>query len=303
LSNERPVLDIQCVYNGRDAVGECPVWDAEAQTLYWVDVNRGRVYRMDALGVVNRWQFEAPVSAAALTTVPGSMIVAAGGSLLRWSPNDDSRSVLAEVETRWPAMRLNDGCVGPGGELWIGSMSNNVAADGSGIAVSDWGDGTLYRVEGDGSVTSIDKGFQVPNTVAWSTNGQTFYCGCSIENTIWAYDYDTATRSILHRRPFFRPSKPGCVDGSAIDADGYLWNCRWGGSAILRISPEGKVVSKLEMPVTNPTHCTFGGPSMTSLYVTSAALETPEDEAFAGGLFRIETGIRGLPAKRFSVSA
>ncbi len=41
---------------------------------------------------------------------------------------------------------------------------------------------------------------------------------------------------------------------------------------------------------------------MTSLYVTSAALEGPVDEAFAGGLFRIETGIRGMPAKRFSVS-
>jgi sugar lactone lactonase YvrE len=292
-------MEIACIHQGKDVVGECPVWDAEQQTLYWVDVDRGKVHRRNAPGVVECWQFDGPVSAVALTTSPHVLLVAVGGNLLLWSPSDDIRTILAHVETRFPSMRLNDGAVGPASEFWVGSMTNNVAADGNPVAVHHWDDGTLYRACSNGTVTTIDCGFRVPNTVVWSPDERLFYCGCSIQNTIWRYDYDPASQSISHRRPFLLPSQPGSPDGSAIDADGFLWNCRWGGGAILRISPQGEVVLKVDLPISNPTSCTFGGPNLTTLYVTSAALGTSAQENLAGALFSIETGVRGLPARRF----
>jgi sugar lactone lactonase YvrE len=294
-------MKITCVQQGHNVVGECPVWDAEQQILYWVDVDSGKVHRKDAAGVVETWAFDAPVSAVALTTSAKVLLLAVGGDLLLWSPSDDTRTLLAHVEKGWPSMRLNDGAVGPAGEFWIGSMTNNVAADGSAVTVSHWENGTLYRADASGTITRIDDGFRVPNTVVWSPDGSHFYCGCSIRNTIWRYDYDAAGQVLSHKQPFLLPTKPGSPDGSAIDAEGFLWNCRWGGGAILRISPSGHVVLRLDLPVSNPTSCAFGGPDMTTLYITSAALGTSPREILAGGLFSIETGIRGLPARRFSI--
>jgi len=295
-------MKITCIHQGHNVVGECPVWDAEQQSLYWVDVDSGKVHRRDGTGAVETWRFDAPVSAVALTTSANVLLLAVGGSLLLWSPADDTQTVCAHVEKRWPLMRLNDGAVAPAGEFWIGSMTNNVSADGSAVTVSHWDNGALYRADARGTVATIGSGFKVPNTVVWSPDGRLFYCGCSVQNTIWRYDYDPASRSISQKRPFLLPTDPGSPDGSAIDAEGFLWNCRWGGGAILRISPLGDIVLKLDLPVSNPTSCTFGGPDGTTLYVTSAALGTAH-EVFAGGLFAIETGILGQPTRRFRLPA
>ncbi len=89
------LLNPSCIHEGRNVVGECPVWDADAQVLYWVDVNRGEVHRMDAAGSVDTWRFGEPVSAVSLTTSADVPLVAVGGNLLLWSPSDDTRTVFA----------------------------------------------------------------------------------------------------------------------------------------------------------------------------------------------------------------
>ncbi len=93
----------------------------------------------------------------------------------------------------------------------------------------------------------------------------------------------------------------GVPDGSAIDADGYLWNCRYGGGCILRIAPDGSLDCIIEMPVTNITTCCFGGPELSTLFITTARAGAPAGERLAGGLFKIETSVRGLPENRFRI--
>ena len=100
-------------------------------------------------------------------------------------------------------------------------------------------------------------------------------------------------------------------DGSTVDAEGYLWSAHWGGWRITRYAPDGRVDRVVEMPVKNPTSCAFGGAAMETLFVTSASIEFENgrwvymDEAgfaaapLAGGLFAIETGIRGLREPAF----
>jgi len=94
----------------------------------------------------------------------------------------------------------------------------------------------------------------------------------------------------------------GVPDGSAVDTEGYLWNCRFFGGCILRIAPNGTLDRIIEMPVSNVTHCAFGGPNLSTLYVTSASIGAPPSEKTAGDLFAIETSVRGMPIGRFRIS-
>jgi sugar lactone lactonase YvrE len=177
-------------------------------------------------------------------------------------------------------------------------MLNNVAADGSHVDVSG-NSGSLYRVMPNGQVSVWDTGFGITNTLAWSPDRTTFYCGCSVSNIVYAYDYNAADSSISNRRTFVAGVRRGLPDGSAIDEAGYLWNCRFFGGCILRFSPAGKLDRVIEMPVSNITNCAFGGPDLRTLFVTTASLSAREGEENAGGLFEIQVDVRGLPTERF----
>ena len=97
---------------------------------------------------------------------------------------------------------------------------------------------------------------------------------------------------------------PGYCDGSTIDADGYLWNARFAGSCLIRFAPDGRVDRVVELPVTNPTCCCFGGPDLRTLYVTSARFGlSPEQLArnpAEGAILAIDAGVAGTPSVRFA---
>ena len=62
----------------------------------------------------------------------------------------------------------------------------------------------------------------------------------------------------------------------------------------MRIAPNGEIDRVIEMPVSRPTNCTFGGPHGNVLYVTSASPAAGHWERFGGGLFTIETNVTGM---------
>ena len=98
---------------------------------------------------------------------------------------------------------------------------------------------------------------------------------------IWAFDCDPDDRRLANRRVFSDEKLPGFCDGSAIDAEGYLWNARFAGGAVVRFAPDGRVERIIELPVTNPTSCCFGGPDLTTLYVTSARFGLSQEQLAA----------------------
>jgi sugar lactone lactonase YvrE len=254
-------------------------------------------------GVTESWKFDAPVTALSLTTEPGWLLAAVGGRLLFWSAEGDRRVEFVAVERGWPGNRLNDGASDPAGNFWVGSMRNNVASDGTELKASGM-TGSLFRIGAGGDVAVMDTEFGITNTVVWSPNRSTFYCGCSIRNVIWAYDYFQAGEkaSILNRRVFVEGLDAGAPDGSAVDEEGFLWNCRYGGGCILRISAAGEVVEKIETPVSNVTNCAFGGEDGRTLFVTTASMGA-ETEELAGGLFALRVPVRGVDAGKFRMAA
>ena len=295
-------MNIECLVRGKDLVGESPLWHPGQGCVYWTDINGFKINRYcHETRELKSWRFDAPVCTLSLTSDAEWLLVAVGARLILWSPVDDRRVAFAQPERDWPYNRLNDGGSDPKGVFWVGSMRNNVGADGRDLKVEGF-TGSLYRVTPDGEVSVADSGFGITNTLVWSPDQSIFYCGCSVRNIIYAYDYDAATSSIRNRRLFIANGGAGVPDGSAMDEDGCLWNCRYGGGCILRISAAGKIAEEIRMPVSNITNCSFGGEDLRTLYVTTASLGA-EDEELAGGLFTIRTEVRGVGPARFRLSA
>jgi sugar lactone lactonase YvrE len=101
--------------------------------------------------------------------------------------------------------------------------------------------------------------------------------------------------------PFKRNTVPLCVpDGMAIDAEDHAWLAVWGGACLLRIGPDGRLVARVPMPVSQPTSCAFGGPDLRDLYVTSARVGLDDGtlarEPLAGALFRLRPAAPGRSA-------
>src|SRR5262249_39457783 len=134
----------------------------------------------------------------------------------------------------------------------------------------------------------------ISNTVCWSPDRKSFYFGDTLQNTIWAYDYDEASGEIARERPFFQGFGRGAPDGSAVDSRGRLWNCRFDGSCVVCIAPDGRIEQVLEMPVRNITTCAFGGPDLATLFITTAAMMTTPSDRLAGSLFAYAADIPGL---------
>ena len=284
---------LRCVAPVGDKCGEAATWAPDEQALYWCDVNRFLIHRMDAEERVSSWFFDEPVTALSLTDRPGVLLVALGSRLIHWKPKDDSRRDQGFMFAEWPSARLNDGRAAPNGDFWIGSMHNNVGPNGEPLDAA-FGYGVLHRLRVEGAVSIEKRELGISNTVCWSPDRRTFYFGDSQKNTIWAYDYDEATGQIANERPFFAGFERGSPDGSAVDAEGRLWNCRFDGACVVCVTPDGEIDQVLEMPVRNITTCAFGGKDLKTLYITTAAMLTTDSDRLAGSLFAYAADAPGL---------
>ena len=276
-----------------DVLGEGPIWDVAAEVLWWVDiVGSGlRRYR-PATGEVDIWDL--PERAGSVTpAASGGLLLAVRSGFVRFDPEMEECELIIDPEPDRPGNRFNEGKCDRQGRFWAGSMD----------AAEQARTGALYRLDPDGTSHRIFDGLGIPNTLAWSGDSKRMYFAETIDRTIYAFDYDPTTGTPSNRRVFATIPGPGYPDGSTIDADGCLWNAEWDGWRIVRYAPDGTVDRVVEMPVQRPTSCMFGGPDLSTLFVTSASRDlTPEQLARqpdAGGLFAIATETHGIPETTF----
>jgi len=296
------MADPVCVAPTGDICGEGAVWHASEDAVYWTDINRFLIHRYDAgNGNVKTWFFDEPVTALILTTAPATLAVVLGSRLILWEPSSDSRRDYAFKLPGWPQVRCNDARADPRGSLWIGSMWNNVKPDGSPGDLEN-GHGALYRIDPDLTVKEFRRGLGIANTLAWNPQQTAFYFADTMANIIYQYNYDAANSEISNERPFFRDFGRGSPDGSAMDSEGFLWNCRYDGNCVVRVAPSGGIDRVIEMPTPNVTTCTFGGADLRTLYITTAAAGAKPGNRFAGGLFTLRTETPGQAENRFLLS-
>jgi sugar lactone lactonase YvrE len=288
---------VRCVVPAGDICGEGAIWHPRQNALYWTDINRFLVHRFDASNqTTNTWLFGEAVTAVNLTTDADLLLLVLGSKVGLWSPrtHPDFHTIYRLREA--PEMRFNDARIDPRGSLWVGTMRNNVGLQGEDIDV-DFTDGVLYRIDPDGTASEWKRDLGISNTVAWSPDRRTFYFGDSAANAIYSCAYDDQTGAISGESALLEGFPQGLPDGSAIDTQGCLWNARYGGGCLIRVAPNGHVDRVVSLPTLNPTTCTFGGPGLRTLYITSAR----SSDRLSGSVFAMEAEVGGAPDGCFQI--
>ncbi|HWP99072.1 MAG TPA: SMP-30/gluconolactonase/LRE family protein [Vicinamibacterales bacterium] len=299
MAEARPEL----VLDARATLGEGPVWDDRRQRLVWVDILERRVHRFDpASGRCESRTVPRPVGAAALAE-DGSLLLAVQGGFAWLDFDADRYALVAEVEADRPDLRMNDGACDPAGRFWAGSMAFDERP----------GAGALYRVDpapADGPapfgarVTQVLRDVTVSNGIDWSSDRRRMYYVDSGTRRVDVFDFDVEHGTIANRRPLVEIEREaGVPDGLTVDAEDHVWVALWGGGAVRRYAPDGRLDRAIPLPVTHPTSCAFGGPDLADLFVTSATVAlAPADRARqpgAGGIYRLRPGVAGRPPYRW----
>lgn len=291
MKAREPEVIVPC----RNLLGESPTWSHREQALYWVDI-RGRVlHRFEPASRSHR-HWIMPELCSAVVLAKDGLIVAWERSLRYFDVQLGETNYLADIEPLDLANRLNEAKADRQGRLWVGSMRD------FGAAVS----GALYCLTTPPLAKRVFSDICIPNSLSWSPDNRTMYFADTADGALRAYDYDWETGTPMNVRILVPNGElPGRPDGCTVDAEGFLWNARYGAGCVVRIAPNGRAVSSIKLPVAQPTSCTLGGPDFRKLFITTAAQQLNAAERmkqpFAGHLFAVDVDVPGMPDGEFAL--
>ncbi len=273
-------------------LGEGPLWQAEENNLYCVDIEGQSIWRLNPrTGEAQHYPMGFQVSCLALREQGGFMLAGEHG-FARWEPVTGELVWIAQIENAPRKSRFNDGGVGPGGRFWAGMMS------------SEGFENNLYCLDRDLRYHVAETNIGISNGIGWSPDRSTMYFTDSPRICIYAYDFDPVRGAIENRRVWVDSGDlPGVPDGLCIDNEGCVWSARWDGWQVSRYDPEGQLMLDIPLPVQRPTSCAFGGDDMQSLFITSARTGLSDTDLsrqpMAGDIFMIKTDTKGQKPYRF----
>lgn len=287
----------ECVWNAHARLGEGPLWSVREQALYWVDILGHRLHRhspQDGPRGQRTWQFDQEISAVAERAETNELLITRRNQFAIFNPATEELKPLLQVETDIPSNRFNDGKCDRKGRFWAGTMDFACVKS----------TGSLYRLNPDLICARIDSGYVVTNGPAWSSDYRTLYHNDSVNGRVYAFDFDLEAGEVSNKRLFLQfPKEEGSPDGMTTDAEGGLWIAHWGAGKVTRHDEKGKLLRTIYLPCSQVSSCAFGGPDLTTLYITTAAdglsEQQLEREPLAGGLFAVDIDIAGVPANYF----
>ncbi len=281
---ERPRVAVACGC----ILGEGPIWDERIRTLYWVDIDGEALWS---------WRPESPADARTLplserigfvllTTEPETLVLGLKSGLARLSLVGGTPETVLRPEPDRPGNRLNDACVGPDGSIYFGSLNDTDRRP----------TGSFYRWSEVGLVRFGESAI-VTNGPAIDAVRRVLYVADSANGRV--YRHAVGSDGTPGPREDFVTFGPGDghPDGLAVDVEGHVWICHFGGARVTRFTPEGEPALIVPMPTAQVTKAAFGGPDLSTLFVTTAARGRDRGtDLMAGHLFAVDAGIRGFPA-------
>lgn len=277
-------LDAGCL------VGEGPVWDEREQELLFVDITGERVHFFRP-GDRSHRSFDVgrPVGAVVLRE-DGDLVLAAHDAFFLVERDGNGLRRFGSVDIDGRRVRFNDGKVAPDGRFLAGTM--------------DWGQkepiGSLYMLDGDGTVTTLLDNVVISNGLAWPSDLRVLYYIDTPRLSVDSFDLDPETGRLSNRRVVVE-FEQGHPDGMAIDDEGCLWVALWKGSRVERVDPRnGRHLDTIELPTSHVTSVAFSGPQFDDLYITTSGEGLSEPHA--GDLFVAHPGVSGPPASRFKLA-
>lgn len=281
--------------DGKNTLGECVLWCERSARLLWTDIPAATLWaHTPATGATRSWAMPERLASFALTEDDDRLLLglASGLAFFRFSTGAVER--ICDVEADLAGTRINDGRCDRQGRFVFG-MFNQDSDPREAV-------GSFYRLNCDLSLERLPLGHvAIANSICFSPDGATMYFCDSQAKVIRSCDYGDV---IGEQRVFADlSSEDGEPDGSTIDAEGGLWNARWGSGRLVRYTPDGQVARVLMLAAPQPTCVAFGGALLDTLYATSARqwLSDAElaDSPGSGGVFKFAADVIGLAEQRF----
>lgn len=283
------VVDLPCL------LGENPLWHPEEAALYWTDIPAGRLYRYH------------PATGNVDTIYQGAMVggftIQADGSLLLFSEqcavyqlSGGKLQTVLEPLPNAEEIIFNDVIADPLGGVFCGTKY---------IDIEPGKTGDLYYLNPKGQLTHLMTDVKCSNGFAFTRDLQTLYFTDTWAKKIYQFSYDQHSGAIDNRRVFIENKvEAENLDGMTVDSEGYVWSAIWGGSCLVRFTPDGEEVARITFPAVRITSLTFGGSNYEDIYVTSAGGDDRQSLGTgAGALFRVRTGVKGKPEFRSRIKA
>jgi len=281
----------------RATLGEGLCWSPSSKSLWWVDILEHRLYRDAIGGAHDAWSFDETISAVAERADGSGLAVTLRRGLALFDPASHALVRLDEPEREREGNRFNDGKCDTRGRFWGGTMDFAVRAP----------CGALYRFDAEGRAErAIDLGWIVTNGPTWTQDGRTMFVNDTVQRRVVAYAFDPETGAVGASREWLvLPQADGHPDGMTTDAAGRVWIAHWGGACVTCHDPvTAAELARVALPTDHITNVAFGGPDMTTLFISSAKFELSDAQLaaqpLAGALFAVETDALGLAANRYA---
>ena len=267
--------------------GEGPVWSPSWGGLRWVDMLAGDVLSLADDGTVSRKHVGGVAAALRPRRDGGAVIGVERGFAL-----EDADGTVTTLPPVWsdPGVRMNEGGCDPDGRFWCGSMAYDHRP----------GAGSLYRLDPDGTVAVGFGGVTISNGLEWSPDGSVAYYNDTPTHRIAVLDYARES-GLTGARPFVQLADDENPDGLTVDAEGAVWVALFGAGQVRRYTADGRLDGVVEVATAQVTACTFGGPQLDRLYITTSRENLPPDaDPLAGALFAVDPGVAGRPVREFT---
>jgi sugar lactone lactonase YvrE len=268
--------------------GEGPVWSETWGGLRWVDMLAGDVLTLGPGGSIDRRHVDRIAAMVRPRRAGGAVIAIERGFAL-----EDADGALTRLGDLWEGdeVRMNEGGCDPDGRLYCGTMAYDKRPGG----------GSVFRLDPDGKVSVVLEGVTISNGLDWSPDDSLAYYIDTMTYEVSVFDYDRE-QGLTGRRKFVEtPPGGGGPDGLVVDEEGGVWVAFFGGSAVHRYTSQGALDEVVEVGARQVTACTFGGPDLDRLYITTSREDLdPGDDPLAGSLFTVVPGVRGLPVRTFA---
>lgn len=264
--------------------GEGPVWSPTWGGLRWVDMLAGDLLTLRPDGAVDRMHV-GDVAAFVRPRTRGGYVVGLERGIGLADRVDEPPSDVRELWSD-PGVRMNEAGCDDDGVLYAGSMAYDAAE----------GAATLYRIAPDGTVDVWLDGVTISNGLDFSPDGRRAYYDDTATGATEVFDVVDGRWT---NRRTFADADGSSPDGLVVDSAGNVWVAHHGDGRVRCHAPDGSVVAEVTLPARLVTACTFGGPDLRDLYVTTSRQNLDDPEPGAGALFRVRVDVPGRPVRPY----
>ena len=241
------------IIKNKNLLGESPIWNNFNNKFYCVDIIDKKIKSFDDNSIEIFNLDKMPTCLSVIDSSKLLTVVEDGIGIYDFRNN--SYNYMLKIDAS--KVRFNDGKCDKNGILHIGTMDRNEKEC----------IGSIYKYENNQLIELIPN-IGISNGIAFSKDNKIMYHSDSLKGEIYQ------NNNLFYKYENISP------DGATVDDYDNYYSCLWGGSRI-DIFNEFKLDRSINLSVTYPTCCCFGGSVMDKLFITSASiLDNTGDNGF-----------------------